>query len=200
MACNTGYDVRGGDILDPMARPPIRFTRTDYEQLPEHIRAELIEGDLLVIPAPTPWHETLAERLHNALTRHLGMDADNRVRGCQTEVSAWDKTEESIILPDLVVFPEGTEPTGRDWKTPTPVWVAEVLSPSTAGRDRGVKLRLYARAGIKEAWLVDPEAETIEVHDLERKSKHVSAAGTQAESKAIPGFRVDVAELFAVGG
>ena len=181
-----------------MARPPIRFTRSDYEQLPEHIHAELIEGDLLVIPAPTPWHETLAERLHNALTRHLGMDADNRVRGCQTEVSAWDKTEESIILPDLVVFPEGTEPTGRDWKTPTPVWVAEVLSPSTAGRDRGVKLRLYARAGVKEAWLVDPEAETIAVHDLERGNRRVFAHGAQAESQVVQGFRVDVTRLFAV--
>ncbi len=181
-----------------MARPPIQFTREDYEQLPEHIRAELIEGDLLVIPAPTPWHETVAERLHFALTHHLGADTVNRLRGCQTEVSAWDKEEESIMLPDLVVFPEGTKPARRNWRPPTPVWVVEVLSPSTAARDRGVKRRLYTRAGVQEAWIVDPEAETIEVHDLGRKKKRVFAAGAQAVSKALPGFQVDVAALFAV--
>ena len=101
-------------------------------------------------------------------------------------------------MPDVVVLPEGTEPRGKDWKRPMPVWVAEVLSPSTAARDRGVKLQLYARAGIQEAWLVDPDAETIEVHDLERKKKHMFAAGAQAVSKAIPGFHVDIAAFFAV--
>ena len=181
-----------------MARPPIRFTRTDYEQLPEHIHAELIEGDLVMIPAPTPWHETLAARLHGEAYIHLGSEAPHRVLGSRLEISVWHEGEENIIMPDVVVLPEGTISTGPNWKPATPIWIAEVLSPSTAARDRGVKLRLYARAGIKEAWLVDPDAETIEVHDLERKRKHVYAAGTQAGSKAIPGFHVDVADLFAV--
>ena len=78
------------------------------------------------------------------------------------------------------------------------VWGAEVLSPSTAARDRGVKVRLNARAGVQGAWIVDPEAETIEVHDLGRKKKRVFAAGAQAVAKALRGFQVDVAALFAV--
>ena len=182
-----------------MPRPPIQFTREDYEQLPEHIHAELIEGDLVMVPAPTPWHEALGGRLRNALTRHLGPEADNRLLGSRLEVSVWRNGEESIIMPDLVVFPKGTKPTGRDWKAPTPLWVAEVLSPSTAARDRGVKLQLYARAGIEEAWIVDPDAETIEVHDLlQRSGKRVFGSGAEAESRVIAGFRVDVARLFAV--
>ena len=181
-----------------MARPPIRFTREDYEQLPEHIHAELIGGDLVMIPAPTPWHEGLAADLQDAVREHLGA-ARKRVLGSRLEISVWDAGEENIIMPDVVVFPEGAKRTGREWKPPTPVWVAEVLSPSTAGRDRGVKLRLYARAGVKEAWVVDPETETIEVHDLEHGGERVFAMGEQADSRVVSGFRVDVAALFAVG-
>ena len=184
--------------MDPMERPPIRFTRTDYEQLPEHIHAELIEGDLVVIPAPTPWHERLGVRLHNALVRHLGEDADRRLLGSRMEISIRQEGEESIIQPDLVVLPSDVAASGRDWKPPTPVWVAETLSPSTAARDRGVKLRLYALAGVQEAWIVDPVAETIEVHDLERGRKRVFGPGAKVESRVVAGFSVDVARLFAV--
>ena len=184
--------------MDPMARPPIRFTRTDYEQLPEHIHAELIEGDLVVIPTPTDWHERLGIRLHNALVRHLGEDADRRLLGSRKEVSAWKAGEESVIQPDSVVLPDDAKATGKAWKAPTPVWIAEVLSPSTAARDRGVKLRLYALAGVQEAWIVDPDAETIEVHDLKGGSKRVFAHGAQAQSQVIAGFRIDVARLFAI--
>ena len=182
-----------------MARPPIRFTRTDYEQLPEHIHSELIGGDLVMVPAPTAWHESLVTRLIYALGEHLGVEAACvRVLGSRTEISIGAGEEESIIQPDVVVLPEGTRPTGRDWRPPTPLWVAEVLSPSTAERDRGVKLRLYARKGIEEAWLVDPDAEAIEVHDLATGEERRRGGGERAESKAIPGFTVGVARFFAV--
>ncbi|MHC4550544.1 MAG: Uma2 family endonuclease [Planctomycetota bacterium] len=181
-----------------MAKPRVRFTRADYEQLPEHLHAELIEGDLVMVPAPTPWHERLAAKLMFALHAHLGAEAENRVLGSRIEISVWEGSEENIILPDVVVLPEGTRPTGADWRPPTPLWVAEVLSPSTAPRDRGVKLRLYARAGIAEAWLIDPEAEVIEVHDLAAGGRQVLAGGEEAVSRAVSGFRLAAGRLFAV--
>jgi Uma2 family endonuclease len=181
-----------------MQRPRVRATREDYERLPEHVKAELIDGEIVVTPAPSDWHERLVAKLNHRLCHHLGEEADERLRGSRTEVSAWEMGEEKILQPDAVVFPEGTRPTGKDWKAPIPVWVAEVLSPSTAKRDRGVKIRLYAAAGVREAWLVDPDAETIEVFDLATKLPRVFAKGESAVSKAIPGFSVDVAGLFAV--
>lgn len=48
-----------------------------------------------------------------------------------------------------------------------PDFVAEVLSPSSEGRDRGIKYRKYKNAGVKEYWMVDPEAETVTVHKLD---------------------------------
>ena len=181
-----------------MHRSKARATREDYERLPEHVKAELIDGEIVVTPAPSDWHEHLVMGLIFGLYDHLGTEGPKRVRGSRTEVSAWEQGEEKILQPDVAVLPEGTKPTGRDWKAPTAVWVAEVLSPSTAKRDRGVKIRLYAVAGVREAWLVDPDAETIEVHDLAAKGQRVFAKGERAQSKAISGFAVDVAALFAV--
>ena len=53
---------------------------------------------------------------------------------------------------DVVVLPKGTKPVGKGWHPPAPVLVAEILSPSTQRYDRGAKLRIYAAAGVKEAW------------------------------------------------
>ena len=51
--------------------------------------------------------------------------------------------------------------------TLAPDWVCEVLSASTAALDRGVKLPVYAREGVRHVWLMDPEARTLEVFQLE---------------------------------
>jgi len=184
--------------LDFMQRPRVRATREDYERLPEHVKAELIDGEIVVTPAPSDWHEHLVASLTALVRDHLGTAARGRVLGSRTEVSVWELGEEKILQPDIVVLPEGAMPTGRDWKAPIPVWVAEVLSPSTAKRDRAVKVRLYAAAGVREAWLVDPDAETIEVFDLAAKEHHVFTRGERAVSQAIPGFGADVTGLFAV--
>jgi Uma2 family endonuclease len=181
-----------------MHRSKVRATREDYERLPEHVKAELIDGEIVVTPAPSAWHEMLVGKLDHRLCRHLGEDADDRLRGSRTEISSWEQGEEKILQPDAVVFPEGTKPAGRDWKPPVPAWVAEVLSPSTAKRDRGRKIRLYAAAGVREAWLVDPDTETIEVFDLVTMQGSVHRKGEHAVSTAIPGFAVDVTALFAI--
>ncbi len=182
--------------MDSMHRSKVRATREDYERLPEHVKAELIDGEVVMTPTPSDWHEQLVFRLIFALQDHLGPRERGRIRGSRTEVFARAEGREQILQPDVAALPEGSRSFGA--KAPTPVWVAEVLSPSTAKRDRGVKIRLYAAAGVREAWLVDPDAETIEVHDLAARAPRVFAKGERAESKAIPGFAVDVAGLFAV--
>lgn len=184
--------------MDFMPRQKLRATREDYDRLPEVVKAELIDGEIVVTPAPSDWHETVLVRLLIALRDHLAGEAADRLRGSRTEVVAWEEGEENILQPDAVVLPEGTKPTGRDWKAPTPVWVVEILSPSTAKRDRGVKIRLYAAAGVREAWLVDPDAETVETIDLATTRRRTFAKGERAGSLAIPGFGIDVAALFAV--
>jgi len=181
-----------------MHRSRLRATRADLDRLPEKVKAELIAGEIFVTPAPSDWHEALLARLMATLHDHLGARAADRLRGSRTEVVARVGGEENVLQPDAVVFPEGTRPTGPGWKAPTPVWVAEVLSPSTADRDRDVKVRLYAAAKVRETWLVDPDTETVETVDLASMRRCTLAKGERATSSSIPGFEIDVGALFAV--
>jgi Uma2 family endonuclease len=169
-----------------------RQTLADYDALPEKTKAHFIEGELVMEPPPTPWHEQIVMRLVHALADVLGPRWDRRVFVAHLELRAPGEAAQ----PDVVVLPEGTKATGVDWKAPTPVLVAEVLSPSTASQDRGAKLRFFARAGVREAWIVDPQTRTIEVHDLVGGSS--AAAHDVAESQAVPGLRVDIRAFFAV--
>jgi len=180
-----------------MPMPKVRHTRADYDRLPEGVCAQLIRGELVMTPTPTPWHELLVVRLTDRLANLFGPGCD-RVLGSRFEIIVGGPPDEEIVQPDVVVLPEGTRATGRDWKPPTPVLVAEILSPSTKRYDRGAKLRIYATAGVKEAWLLDPVAETIEVHDLATTGKRIFKGGEVAESRAVPGLRVDVTAFFAV--
>jgi Uma2 family endonuclease len=181
-----------------MAMPKVRQTLADYERLPEHVRADFIEGELVMDPAPTYRHEHLVMRLVGALAALLGSDWTCRVFVSRFEVKAGTGDEKEAAQPDVVVLPEGTMPPCEESMRPIPVFVAEILSPSTARYDRGAKLRFYARAGVREAWILDPASRTIEVHDLAAAGKRLCAAGEIAESRAVPGLRVDVAAFFAV--
>jgi Uma2 family endonuclease len=181
-----------------MSMPKVRHTRADYDRLPEGVRCQLIEGEIVMTPAPTPWHERLVVRLIDMLATSLGPRWDDRVLGSRFEVVIGAHPDEEIVQPDVLVLPEGTRATGRNWKPPTPVLVAEILSPSTQRHDRGAKLRIYATAGVKEAWLLDPVAETIEVRDLATGHAQLFEKGGIAQSRAVPGFRVAVTAFFAV--
>jgi Uma2 family endonuclease len=171
----------------------VRRTLTDYDALPERTKADFIEGELVMAPSPTPWHEALLMRLVRALADALGDRWDRRAFVSHFEI----RVAGEAAQPDVVVLPEGTRATGPDWKPPTPVFAAEILSPSTASHDRGRKLRFFARAKVREAWILDPKTRTIEVHDLASDAHRVFAEGEVAESRAVPGLRVDVAASFA---
>jgi len=72
--------------------------------------------------------------------------------------------------------------------------VGEVLSPSTGRRDRTVKTKRYLGAGVKEVWLVDPEAKTIEIRTAQGERRH--SGGEAARSEAVAGFETSSEALF----
>ena len=86
-----------------MAGQRVRFTRRDLEQLPEDWRAELVCGDLLMLPAPDPSRQVLVAGLLVALRNHLGNDGQHRVVMAPTDIVIDD---ESVLQPDLVVLPQ----------------------------------------------------------------------------------------------
>lgn len=131
------------------------FTRTDYMKLPEGFPAQLVEGFLVREPAPSFEHQTLKGRIFVALHARVG---DRRVVAAPLDVVL---DELNVFQPDIVCF---AEPLPLDTeRVPVPILAVEILSPSTRTRDRGVKTRRLLAAGVREVWLVDPRAATIDV-------------------------------------
>ena len=88
--------------------------------------------------------------------------------------------------------------TAKQSAFPPPDFVVEILSESTRERDRGIKVDDYARHGIHEYWLIDPEAETIEQYLLQGETYGLSVKlkSGRIEAQAISGFGLDLADIF----
>ncbi len=147
----------------------VRLGPEDLKAVPEHLLAQIIDGELIALPRPGLAHQRVA----SSLGIEVGEPFD-RGRGGPGGWWLLDEPElhlgGDIVVPDLAGWRRERLPTIPDapFHTLAPDWICEVLSPSTARLDRVRKLRLYARERVGFAWLVDPAAPTVEpfrLHD-----------------------------------
>ena len=140
-----------------------QITWQDVQQMPEDGRRyEAIEGDLYVTAAPVLRHQRVGFRIGMALHNLVEVAGHGIVFGRDVGVE-FPMSEEGVI-PDVVAVSNSRRGiVAQDWLHGAPDLVVEVLSPSTAHRDRGIKLRLYKRQGVAEYWVVDHEARSVEV-------------------------------------
>ena len=156
-----------------------RATYADLEAVPATKVAELIRGVLYVMPRPASRHA----RASSALGFELGGPFD-RGRGGpggwwildQPELHFPDPTspgEVDALVPDLAGWRRDRLPVLPDVAafTLAPDWICEVLSKSTEEHDREEKMPVYAREGVKHAWLIDPVAKTLEVYTLSAQGR-----------------------------
>ncbi len=163
------------------------FAQADYRRLPEGFPAELLEGQLVKQPTRTPYHQRLVLRFATRLVAAVG---DRRVLVSPVDVWIDDR---NVLQPDVLVLDEACD---REMlEVPVPLLVIEVLSPSTARRDRDVKTDIYLRAGVREVWLVDPDSRSIEVR-TDAGRRVVPPTGGIA-TPLVPGLEIVVEELFA---
>jgi Uma2 family endonuclease len=144
-----------------MPHPIADWTVAQVLELPDDgNRYELVDGELLVSPAPSLLHQRALGALYERLKPFV---ADHRT-GCVLHSPAdIEFDERTLVQPDLFVAPlvDGRLP--RSWKEIHTLHLAvEVLSPSTARADRHVKRRRYQRHGVPDYWIVDLDARLIE--------------------------------------
>ncbi len=180
------------------SKPVVKFTYEDYRYTPADKRYELLEGELVNAPVPTIPHQrvcmALATRLH-AFVKEGGL-GEVFAAPCDVLLSNTD-----VVQPDLLFVSRERSDIllGGDNVRGAPDLVIEILSPSTSGLDRTLKRRLYAKYGVREYWLVDPDAKTVSV--LLMGEDGFDVAGTYGEgqivtSPTLQGFTFHVDEIF----
>lgn len=169
------------------------YRRKDYEALPDEPRCELIYGRIYVSPSPSVLHQLVVMLLFEKL-RQIARRAGAWVFFAPLDVNLFDH---SVTQPDILYIAPANRRIIEDRIEGTPDLVVEVLSPRTARRDRGEKLRLYAEAGVREYWIVDPPERQIEF--LRNDSGQFVVAlpeGGFYHSQALPEISLDVAQFW----
>ena len=161
-------------------------------------RYEIIGGELIVNPAPTPGHQRVVGRLYRLLD-----DYARRVQGGEVAFAPFDVRlgHFDAVEPDLV-FLSASRPRVPDDENSinyAPDLVVEVISRTSRRNDLVRKMALYARAGIPEYSIADPERRMLVINILQSEDYVLvepDADGCLA-SPTLPGLRVDLAEVFS---
>lgn len=181
-------------------------TWEDLLDIPDGLKAEVVGGVVCMSPSPRPVHGFACAALAARIFSRFGSTGTGADGGDQAgwwilpEVDV-RLTRYDIVRPDVSGWRRSRMP-----KLPTdvpvdvvPDWVCEVLSPSTEARDRGVKMPLYAAAGIPHAWLVSPDLRLVEGYELLNGRWTVLgvwADGAVVEVAPFGGLLLDVSGLF----
>lgn len=190
-------------MLTPMAgnRRDRRATYQDLLAADERLVAEILNGELHTSPRPAPRHALAASALGGTLDAPF-----RRARGGPGGWLILDEPEihlgEDVVVPDLAGWRRERMPAlpPEPYFPLAPDWACEVLSPATRQIDRLKKLPLYARERVTHVWLVDPDAQTVEVLRLESgRWVLVTVAGAEERVRLEPfaEVEIDLAGLWA---
>lgn len=180
----------------------LRWTYAEFARLPSEgsTRYEIIDGEVRVTPSPTARHQRIVAKLISVLNVFVEARDLGQVFAGPLDVLF---AEGDYLEPD-VVFVRSDHlhlVTDRGVEGP-PDLIVEVVSPSTAARDRGAKLERYRLYGVPEYWVVDPDERTVEVWRLAEGADQPLSLGvvdalTWTPAPGGPALEIDLRELFA---
>jgi Uma2 family endonuclease len=176
-------------------QPHVRMKAVEFLALPEATQpTELIEGEVVVSPAPTPKHQRTNRRTVLLLERLI---PNGEIFYAPIDVYL---DEDNVPQPDIVwVAADSRCIVSEKLLKGPPDLVIEIFSPGTVRQDKITKFKLYEKHGVREYWTIDPEEEYLDVFVL-REGKFARqgtySAGDKFESEAL-GKRVDVSAIFS---
>src|SRR2546429_7414477 len=164
------------------------LTVEDYRLLPDGgPRYQLIEGDLFMAPAPNRYHQDISLNITLLLGGYLEKHPIGKLYAAPFDVYFDDI---NVHQPDLVFVSKKNQSilTYAGAKG-APDFIVEILSPKTAGLDKKPKRRVFARCGVKELWLIEPEAKLVHVYFLQRAAERPAPTLSQNDKFTSPYFR-----------
>jgi Uma2 family endonuclease len=176
-----------------------RATYADLEAVPPGKVAEIIDGMLHVHPRPAPRHARASSALGGELFGPF--DAGRGGPGGwlildEPELHLGPAEDPDVLVPDLAAWRVERMPDMPEtaYFSLAPDWICEVLSPSTEATDRTDKMTIYAREGVRHAWLLNPILETLEVFALNQEKLWV-LRGTHRGNAIVRAEPFDAIEL-----
>ena len=176
----------------------ILFTYEDYKTLPETgPRYQIIEGDLIMTPAPPTLHQRISANIEYFLRQHTWQSGEGEVFDAPVDVILSDT---DVVQPDILwLQSENRTMVKKEGIFGAPDLVIEVISPSTEAHDRGVKRKLYAKYGVKELWLVDGHKKEIEIYSIGNRFEvpiAVVKGDLPLTSLVLPAFKPSLSKFF----
>ncbi len=178
-------------------KPRVKFTYEDYLNTPEDKYYELLDGELVVPPAPGERHQSVSALLGWKLVQFASENRLGRVYHAPFDVVLSDL---DVVQPDLIFVSNARVHiiTSANIQG-APDLVVEILSPSTAARDMTFKRTLYAKYGVQEYWMVDAIAKTITLLLIGERGFEVANTYGEGEiltSPTLRGFTLTLDEIF----
>ena len=176
--------------------PPL--TVEHYRMLPETgPRYQLVNGDLYMSPAPNRYHQVISRNLEFILLQYLEKQPLGELYHAPFDVYLSDV---DVFQPDIIIVLNHNRGTltaaGAEG---APDFVVEILSPKTRKLDLEQKRRVYAREGVTELWIIDPDPQTVTVYRFAEDAEHpvmVKRATETLGSPLLPGLAVDLNRVF----
>lgn len=173
------------------------YTYEDYERLPEGAPYQLIEGELIMVPSPIPYHQDILRILGLKLAAFVEEKKLGKIYFAPLDVYL---SETDTYQPDIIfIAKDRLNIIGEKKVEGSPDLVIEILSPATAYYDLRIKKDIYEKSGVKEYWVVDPMQKTIEVF-VNKKGKFelisVSKEEDAVKSTLLEGLSISLREVF----
>lgn len=186
-----------GGSVPGVAEPKRKATYDDVLNAPENKVA--LDGELFLSPRPATPHALAAVRLSTALAGAFDHEPGEPPRPGGWWLLAEPELHfrDDVLVPDLAGWRRERmlRIPNAPWIELAPDWICETLSPSTAAIDRGRKLRIDAREGVRHVWLLDPLTRTLEILQLEGERWVVDAVHAESETVRAEPFAAVPLEL-----
>ncbi len=173
-----------------------KHTIKDYKLLPEGSPYQLIEGELVMTPAPSPRHQIISANLFKRISEFVDKKGIGIVLYSPVDIYLG---EENAYQPDMIfISKEKQEIIKEDGIYGAPNLIVEILSPTTAYYDIKKKFRVYEKYDVQEYWIVDPEMNSVEIYTNEKSHfsliTKVEGEG-EVESVLLKGFKIALKDI-----
>lgn len=174
-----------------MLREEKIYTVEDINHLPDGQRAELMDGQMYLMSAPSLTHQRILGKLYQAIANYIA----NKEGACEVLPAPFavflNDDDFNYVEPDISVICDQSKLDEQGCHG-APDWIIEIVSPSSRPRDYMKKMLKYGTAGVKEYWIVDPEKKRVTVYCFDKEGMEEYSFGEEIPVGIFEGFAITI--------